>query len=605
MLDNLAVLSLLAAAPILTVGLLLAGFRWPAWYAMPVGYAVVVVIGIYVWGIDWLTVAASTVQGVLIALSILYIVLGALLLVATLSQSGAIATIREAFFDISPDRRVQAIIIGWLFGSFLEGSAGFGTPAAITAPLLLVLGFPAIAAVMVGLMIQSTPVSFGAAGTPLLIGVTEGLAGAAPVDELLSQIGLSLSEYMRDVITPLTATLHAITGIIIPLLIVCFITGFFGPNRRTLGGFGEGLGVWKFAVFAAFAMIIPYIITAVLLGPEFPAIFGGAIGLGIVVFAAQRGFLVPHETWDFGPRSDWEERWMGSVDPDTLLSEETETRMSNVRAWTPYVLVAFFLLISRLPQLPLQDYLEGLTIEWNNIFGTAISDDSLAPFYLPGFMFLLAIIATYFIHRMSRHDIVASWKTAGVQVLKASPALLIAVPMVRVFINSGDEFNVSGLEAMPVILAQGAATIAGFTWPFFAPFIGTLGAFVGGSNTVSNLTFVLFQFSTAQQIGASPAVVAAAQTVGAAAGNMLTVHNIIAAAATVGLLGREGDLIRITFIPAMYYCLMTGTLAYIFINGIGFNLGTLILLLIVGGLVGLAIAAHRAAKRLEGSEQSP
>lgn len=306
---------------------------------------------------------------------------------------------------------------------------------------------------------------------------------------------------------------------------------------------------------------------------------------------------MPRETWDFGPRSEWEERWMGTVDPERLLAEETETRMSNVRAWSPYVLVAFFLLISRLPQLPLQDYLAGLTIEWNNIFGTDISDDSLAPFYLPGFMFFLAIVATYFIHRMSRRDIAASWKTAGLQVLKASPALLIAVPMVRIFINSGEEFNASGLEAMPIVLAQGAAAIAGFTWPFFAPFIGTLGAFVGGSNTVSNLTFVLFQFSTAQEIGATPSVVAAAQTVGAAAGNMLTVHNIIAAAATVGLLGREGDLIRITFIPAMYYCLVTGTLAYIFVNGIGLNLGTLVLLLIVGGLVGLAIAAHRAAKR--------
>lgn len=597
MLDNLAVLSLLAAAPILTIALLLAGFRWPAWYAMPVGYVVVVVIGVYIWGIDWITVAASTVQGVLIALSILYIVLGALLLVATLSQSGAIATIREAFFNISPDRRVQAVIIGWLFGSFIEGSAGFGSPAAIIGPLLLVLGFPALAAVMVGLMIQSTPVSFGAAGVPLLIGVTEGLGGASPVDELLSQLGLSIPGYMRDVITPLTAALHSITGILIPLLIVCFITGFFGPNRRTLGGFGEGLGVWKFAVFAALAMIIPYMITAVLLGPEFPAIFGGAIGLGIVVFAAQKGFLVPQETWDFGPRSEWEERWMGSVDPDRLLAGETETRMSNVRAWTPYALVAFFLLITRLPQLPLQEFLAGLTIEWNNIFGTGISDDSIQLFYLPGFMFLLAIVATYFIHRMGRREIAASWKTAGGQVLRASPALLIAVPVVRVFINSGEEFNVSGLEAMPIVLAQGAATIAGFTWPFFAPFIGALGAFVGGSNTVSNLTFVLFQFSTAQQIGATPSIVVAAQTVGAAAGNMLTVHNIVAAAATVGLLGREGELIRIVFIPVMYYCLMTGTLAYVFINGIGLNLGTLVLLLILGGIVGLGLAARRAARR--------
>ena len=164
--ENLAILSLLALAPILTIGVLLVGFRWPAIKAMPIGYVVVVLVGLLVWDLGIVSVAASTVQGLLIALSILYIVFGALLLLATLSESGAVDTIRSGFTNISADRRVQVIVIAWLFGAFIEGAAGFGTPAAVAAPLLLALGFPAMAAVMSGLIIQSTPVSFGAAAEP-------------------------------------------------------------------------------------------------------------------------------------------------------------------------------------------------------------------------------------------------------------------------------------------------------------------------------------------------------------------------------------------------------------------------------------------------------
>jgi len=106
--------------------------------------------------------------------------------------------------------------------------------------------------------------------------------------------------------------------------------------------------------------------------------------------------------------------------------------------------------------------------------------------------------------------------------------------------------------------------LAGGSWPFFAPWIGALGSFVAGSNTVSNLMFSLFQFSTALRVEAIPAVVVAAQVVGGAAGNMITVHNVVAASATVGLVGREGDLIRKTFIPMTYYCLFAGALSFWF-----------------------------------------
>ena len=121
-------------------------------------------------------VAAASTNGLIVAASLLYIVFGAILLLNTLEESSAIRTIRQAFTNITPDRRIQVIIIAWLFGSFIEGAAGFGTPAAVAVPLLVALGFPAMAAVMSGMIIQSTPVSFGAVGTPILVGVNTGLS---------------------------------------------------------------------------------------------------------------------------------------------------------------------------------------------------------------------------------------------------------------------------------------------------------------------------------------------------------------------------------------------------------------------------------------------
>jgi lactate permease len=597
-LQNQTLLSLLALAPLIAVGVLLVGLRWPAKWAMPVGYAIVVAIAVGVWGMTPLSVAASSVQGLIIAIGLLYIVFGALLLLATLTASGAMSTIRSAFTRISPDRRVQAIIIGWLFGSFIEGASGFGTPAAVAAPLLLALGFPAMAAVMVGLIIQSTPVSFGAVGTPILVGVFGGLTGSPAVEGHLAELGMAMPEYLEFVAIRV-ALLHAAAGTLIPLFVVCMLTGFFGRNRS----FGEGLGVWKFALFSAFAMTVPYVAVAVLLGPEFPSLLGGLIGLGLVTYAARRGFLLPRDAWDFAPRSEWDTGWMGRVDPG---DEKPGLRpeMGIGRAWAPYLLVAGILVLTRVPQLPLQAFLSGITVSWDGIFGTGVSG-SLQPLYLPGTMFILAVLATYAIHRMSFAQVRQSWSVAASQILGAGVALLFALPLVRVFINSGPAFNDTGLSSMPLTLAEGAAGLAGPTWPFFAPWIGALGAFVAGSNTVSNLTFALFQFATAQNIGVTPAVIVAAQAVGGAAGNMITVHNVVAAAATVGLLGQEGALLRKTVLPMTYYCLLTGSLAFIWVHGLGVNLGTAGLVAVVGVLVFAVRAMELARARRAADAPAP
>ncbi len=586
--DNLGLLSLAALAPILVVAVLLVGLRWPAKYAMPVGFVAAVLVGALVWGMDAAVLAAASVEGLIIALGLLYIIFGALLLLQTLTASGALATIRAGFTTVSADRRVQAIIIGWLFGSFIEGASGFGTPAAVVAPLMLALGFPAMAAVMVGLVIQSTPVSFGAAGTPVLTGLGQGLAGDPAVEARVAFLGLDMPGYLQ-VLGLQVATMHAIIGTLIPLFLVCMLTGFFG------GKFVDGLKIWPFAIYAALAMTIPSVTVAALLGPEFPSLLGGLIGLALVMFTSSRGFLMPKQTWDFPPRERWSDRWVGSLESDG--SELTAGRMNIWLAWSPYVVVAGLLVLSRTVE-PVTDFLTGITIDVNEIFGTGISE-SLQPVYLPGFIFIVACLVTYALHRMKPAQIAESWKVAGSQLAGAAVALLFALPLVRILINSGPAYNSTGLSSMPITLAEGASVLTGTAWPLLAPWIGALGAFIAGSNTVSNLTFSLFQFATAENIGANQETVVATQAVGGAAGNMITVHNVVAASATVGLLGREGDLIRKTIIPTTYYCLFAGGLSFVFINGVGLNIGTGLLVALA---VVLAVVVVRMARQ-ETSEQ--
>lgn len=584
--QNLAVLSLLALAPILVVGVLLAGFRWPAKFAMPLGYVVAVVIAISVWKVDIAGIAAASIEGLITAVTMLYIVFGALLLLASLTIGGAMSTIRAGFTSISPDRRVQAIIIGWLFGSFLEGAAGFGTPAAIIAPLLLALGFPAMAAVMVGLAIQSTPVSFGAVGTPILIGVGGGLGGDPAVEARMGELGLDTSGFLAAIGLEV-ALMHALIGLLIPLILVCMLTGFFGPERR----FRDGLAIWPFALYASLAMTVPSVLSAWLLGPEFPSLLGGLVGLSLVMFTSSRGFLMPREVFDFGPRETWSERWSGTLDPDRAEAENPRASMSMVTAWIPYVVVAVLLVISRTIE-PLGAFLKSLAIPVENILGTGITV-LVEPIYSPGFFLIIAVLVSYALHRLNRRQMLRTWTVAGSQLAGTAVALLCAVPLVRVLIQSGPELNASGLSSMPVTLAQGAASVAGDYWPLAAPVIGALGAFIAGSNTISNLTFSQFQFSTGSAIGVPPETVVAGQAIGGAGGNPVAIHNIVAASATVGLLGREGDLLRKSIIITGYYCFAGGALTYLFVHGLGLNPGTILLAALLGTLAGLVVWMRR------------
>ena len=545
-------LALFALLPILSVVLFLVILRWPASRAMPICYATAAVLSLLVWRVSFVQVSAASLRGLLIAGELLYIILGAILLLNTLEQSGALSTIRETFRNISPDRRIQVIIVAWLFGSFIEGSAGFGTPAAVAVPLLVGLGFPPMAAVVSGLIIQSTPVSFGAVGTPILVGVNTGLSADKTIEAFASQSGLNWTEFIAQ-IGFRVALLHAIIGTLIPLALVTMMTRFFGEKRS----WGEGLIVWRFAIFAALAMTVPYVLVAFLLGPEFPSLIGGLCGLAIVIPVAKRGWLSPKgDPWDFEDQSQWHSSWTG-IQPQKPL---TEHRVHTTwLAWAPYILVAGLLVLTRLKSLPFLGWIRSFQWEFPEILGTSISR-TIEPLYLPGTVFILVSLITFGLHRMSWRNYQRAWGDSLKTLARASIALIFTVPMVQVFIHSGGGH--AGFAEMPIALANGVENLTGAAWPLFAPLIGGIGAAVAGSNTVSNMMFSLFQFEVGLRIQVDPVWIVALQAVGGAAGNTICVHNVVAASAVVGLLGQEGAIIRKTAVVFVYYIILAGFIGY-------------------------------------------
>ncbi len=551
-------LALFAFTPILLAAIMLIGLRWPASRAMPLVYLFTAAIGLFVWDMSFNRIIASTLQGLVITLGLLWIIFGAILLLNTLKHSGGITAIRAGFTTVSPDRRIQAIIIAWLFGCFIEGASGFGTPAAIAAPLLVAIGFPAMAAVLMGMLVQSTPVSFGAVGTPIVVGINSGLDTATIGAQLAAQ-GSSWNLFLQQ-ITSSVAITHAIVGTVMPLVMAMMLTRFFGKEKSWKAGFE----VLPFAIFAGLAFTLPYVATGVFLGPEFPSLLGGLIGLAIVTTAARFNFLTPKNAWDFADAKEWPAEWLGTV--EMKLEDIAARPMSAFRAWLPYVLVGLILVISRVfPEV--SSALKSVSIAFGNILGETGISASIEPLFLPGGILVAVVLITFFLHGMRASELKAAVKESSGVLLSAGFVLLFTVPMVRILINSG--VNGADLASMPIIMARYVADSVGGIYPLLAPSVGALGAFIAGSNTVSNMMFSQFQFGVAQSLGISGAMIVATQAVGAAAGNMVAIHNVVAASATVGLLGREGVTLRKTVWPTLYYVLFTGVIGMLAIYLLG------------------------------------
>jgi lactate permease len=562
-------LAIVAAFPILVALVLMVGLRWGAAKAMALAWLTGALAAIFVWHLPVLYVSALSLQGVISAVSVLIIVFGALLILHTLQYSGAMETIQYGMQSISKDMRIQAIIIGYMFSAFIEGAAGFGTPAALAAPLLFALGFPPLAAAVLCLTFNSFPVTFGAVGTPIITGF--GASLEALIERAVTQGVFESHNHFLEVIGQIVTFMHIPMVFILPIFTLGFISRFFGPNRS----WKEGFAAWKFCIFAAVAFSVPFLLVAWLVGPEIPSMAGGLIGLSIIMFGARYGFCVPKEVWTFGETSRWEKDWSGNITFND--KKELKAQMSQFMAWLPYVLIAIILVFTRIDLLPLKALFNRHgVIFFDDIFGYKdVYEGSLKLLYLPGTVpFMLISILTIFMHRMPLKKVAKAWIETFSRMKTATISLCASVALVKIFQGSGNFTNpdliaqlaAEGVDtdilSMPRAMAEAIAGILGAIWPMFASYVGGLGSFITGSNTVSNILFAQFQWDVAELQKLSRVIILAAQGAGGAMGNMICVHNIVAVCAVLGLSNREGDILKKTFWPFLLYGLAVGIVTY-------------------------------------------
>jgi lactate permease len=565
---ELALVSL-ALLPLVAITVLMVGLYQPATRTMPIAWLIAIGAGYVGWGMSPELIGAATIVGVFTATEILWIVFGAILLLYTLTQSGAFDVINAGFSSISGDRRVQVVLLVFLMGSFIEGAAGFGTPAAIVGPLLVGLGFPPLAAVVVALTGNIMAITFGAVGTPLIIGLEEVFNQNDVIQEAITGQGITVSEYVAQVAF-WAASIHAVVGIALPFIGVAMMTRFFGERRSIR----PALEVLPLTIFAWASFAIPYWLTAYFLGPTFPALLGSMVGLLITATTLRAGYFLPDEEWDFGPRAAWPDHWVGDIEPGEHAGDAEPTvaadggtvatdpgeEMSLGMAWAPYVLTAALLVVTRVWD-PLQSFLtSNLVLTWTDILGTGLGGE-FRTLYLPGAIFVFVSVLTYGLHGMDSEGIAASWKETIQKILPAVIALWFAVATIQVMINSGEA---GSADSMLVILSDLTANTTGAIYPFFASLVGAFGAFIAGSNTVSDILFGTFQFNAAQNLGVPTQIIVGAQAVGGAIGNLIAIHNVVAALAVVGLVGEEGRVIRLELIPLAYYATATGLLTLLF-----------------------------------------
>ncbi len=546
-------LALWAFLPILLCVLVMTVFNWPAKRAIPLTWLLECILGFFLWKMNLAKIAVYSLLGLLNSFDVMITVIGAVLVMNTLKASGAMSSISNGFRSISADARVQVIIIGWMFVCFLEGAAGFGTPAALAAPLLVNLGFPPLAAAAITLICDSTAVAFGAIGTPL----------SQSIQCLGSEIA---TPAFQQSFSTWTAVPHAIMGTFIPFIAICVMCKRFGKERSIR----PALEVLPFALFAGLSFSVPYAVIAIVLGYEFPSLFGALIGLVVSVAAAKKGFLIPKKTWHFAQQSEWPEEWKA----DSVPSQLEKSEMPLWKAWLPYGLIAVLLVVTRIPALGIKQFLQTdmFVIRIDELFGVPNTSYTLKWAFLPGIMFIAAAVITIFLHRMNARNTINAWKDTFAQVAGAAAAIVFGLALVQILRFSGsNDINDPGMKSMVFYMAEALSKFGSTLVTIFSPIIGILGAFVSGSNTVSNTLFTNLQYQSAQTLGLPGVLFVAMQTIGGSIGNMVCVNNTVAVCATVGTNGKEGRIIRINILPTMIYTIVTIAVFALLIFAVGYR----------------------------------
>jgi lactate permease len=454
-------------------------------------------------------------------------------------------TLRLWLNGVTRNPVAQLMIVGWSFVFLIEGASGFGTPAALAAPILVGLGFPPLRVAVLCIVMNAVPTSFGAVGTPTWFG--------------FGSLGLTESQLLE--ISLKSALMHAAAALVIPVIALGFVVDWKVIRRNLL-----------FAELAILANVLPMVAVAAF-NYEFPSVAGGMIGLLTTIFLARRGIgLAQDEANAAGSVT----RSSQSISPQ---SEASPLHRGDIfRALAPLLATVGILLLTRIPFLGLRQLLTS-EARWVVIPLGPVGEFSLSPslvfqlrgilgedlhwshalLYVPSILpFFVAAALALVLYRCPPSVFGTVAKETFVRLRNPVIALFGALIFVQLL-------KIDGERASTRILGDALAAGAGGLWIYFAGFLGALGSFFSGSNTISNLTFGPIQLRIAQDLGASSTTMLALQTVGAALGNMVAIHNIVAVCAVLGLKNQEGAILKKTFIPTLAYGIILAVLAGIWL----------------------------------------
>ena len=483
---------LLALLPLAVFVLLLAGLQQSAAMAGLLSAALSLALAVIAFGYpaDPTSLLGPALEAAFTSTAILWIIFPALGIFEFQAHTGANERIGAWLASISSRPQITALLIAWFFALFLEGAAGFGTPVALAAPMLVALGFPPMRALLMALFGHAAGVSFGAVGTPIVP-----LLDAAAVDPR----SLSLL-----ILVP-----HAVMGGLLVLIVFRL--------ARPLDTAGRASWLWVPA--AAGLFFAPAAALAWSTGPELPTLGGALIGMLLFAVLAKR------------MRSD--QHAGGARTSGSLLA-----------AAMPYLLVLLLILLTRLVP-PVAGLLRDAELTWRigQNFGGSVS-----PLYHPGTILFVALVASALIAARGTDALRLSLRGAAARLPPVAFALFSVLLLARLMVHSG----------MIDVLARSATGLAGNNWTIAAPLVGVLGAFVTGSATASNIILADFQVAAAGTSNLEPLFALAGQGFGAAIGNIIAPHNIVAGAATVGLIGREGDVLTRSLPVCVLYALAGG-----------------------------------------------
>lgn len=479
-------------------------------------------------------IAATVVQGFLTSLMPLSIVFGALLLFRTLRVSGAMDTITRHLEHFTPDPILRVLLIAWAFSYLIEGLSGFGTPAALAAPLLVALGFPAIRAAAACLVMNTVPVVFGAVGTPIWFGLGE-------------------LELARTDVQSLALSAAILQIFVAPVIVIVSLKMLFSWSEIRQRAWIIGAVVAS-TVLPAFGVA--------LFSNEFPSIVGGICGLASAFII---GTLLKRKIEGVSQKDN----------PD-------ETELPLWRSVTPLIATVIILGITRIKPIGLRDLLNltepaftislgvlgdfsisaALFVRLDSIFGTDV-EWNMALLYVPFILpFILVALTCAPLLKLSTKRMGKTFVEAGTNLALPAVALAGALIFVKLMMHGGATAPVAVLGRT---IADLVASTYGPIWYIAAPVVGVLGSFFSGSATISNLTFAPVQSEVASQLNLDLPLVLALQAIGAAVGNMVCLHNIVAIAAVLGLTGKEAEpaikeedrqqpvakILRMNFVPLL------------------------------------------------------